>query len=89
MLAFVLALKLIERFYDPDHGSVMLDGTDLKDLDLNWLRKQIALVGQEPDLFLGTIAQNIARGKPGATQVPTFSRFLSLHVQKHEGLEFC
>ena len=62
------AIQLIERFYDPISGSVTLDGEDLKDLDVKWLRSQIALVGQEPVLFNGTIAQNIARGKPGATQ---------------------
>ena len=62
------AVQLIERFYDPAHGTVTLDGRDLKSLDLNWLRSQIALVGQEPVLFGGTIGQNIGRGKPGSTQ---------------------
>ena len=57
-------MQLIERFYDPAAGSVQLDGVDLKELDINWLRRQIALVGQEPKLFSGTIAENIARGKP-------------------------
>jgi len=62
------AIQLIERFYDPDQGSVKLDGVDLKDLNVTWLRQQIGLVGQEPVLFSGTVAENIAMGKPGATR---------------------
>lgn len=45
----------------------MLDGVDLKDLNVRWLRKQIGLVSQEPTLFADTIKANIAYGKPGAT----------------------
>jgi ATP-binding cassette subfamily B (MDR/TAP) protein 1 len=55
-------ISLIERFYDPIRGEVLLDGNNLKDLNLNWLRSQIGLVGQEPTLFIGTIAENIAYG---------------------------
>uniref|UniRef100_K3WTD3 Uncharacterized protein n=1 Tax=Globisporangium ultimum (strain ATCC 200006 / CBS 805.95 / DAOM BR144) TaxID=431595 RepID=K3WTD3_GLOUD len=55
-------ISLIERFYDPVKGEVCLDGHNLKDLNLNWLRSQIGLVGQEPTLFIGTIAENIAYG---------------------------
>jgi ATP-binding cassette subfamily B (MDR/TAP) protein 1 len=62
------AIQLVERFYDPDQGSVTLDGADLKDLNVAWLRQQIGLVGQEPVLFSGTIAENIAYGKPGASR---------------------
>jgi len=62
------AIQLMERFYDPDQGSVTLDGVDLKDLNVTWLRQQIGLVSQEPVLFSGTIAENIAMGKPGATR---------------------
>ena len=58
-------IQLMERFYDPDAGSVKLDGRDLRDLNLSWLRSQIGLVGQEPVLFSGTIADNIANGKMG------------------------
>jgi ATP-binding cassette, subfamily B (MDR/TAP), member 1 len=43
------------RFYDPDSGTVTLDGNDLKNLDLTWLRSQIGYVGQEPALFATTI----------------------------------
>jgi ATP-binding cassette subfamily B (MDR/TAP) protein 1 len=62
------AIQLLERFYDPDQGAVKLDGHDLRSLNVNWLRSQIGLVGQEPVLFGGTIADNIAYGKPGATR---------------------
>lgn len=44
-------LQLIMRFYDPDTGIVTLDGVDIKQLDLYWLRSQIGYVGQEPMLF--------------------------------------
>jgi len=62
------AIQLVERFYDPDQGSVMLGGTNLRELNVAWLRQQIGLVAQEPVLFSGTIAENIAYGKPGATR---------------------
>jgi ATP-binding cassette subfamily B (MDR/TAP) protein 1 len=60
-------VQLVERFYDPSNGSIKLDGIDLKDLDVNWLRRQIGMVGQEPVLFSGSIKDNIALGKEGAT----------------------
>jgi ATP-binding cassette subfamily B (MDR/TAP) protein 1 len=59
------AVALLERFYDPDGGAVSLDGTDLRDLRLSWLRAQIGLVSQEPVLFSGTIFDNIACGLVG------------------------
>merc|ERR1712100_201269 len=61
-------IQLIERFYDPTSGKVTLDGVDIASLNVRWLRGQLGLVGQEPVLFQGTVAQNIAHGKPGATQ---------------------
>jgi ATP-binding cassette subfamily B (MDR/TAP) protein 1 len=61
-------IQLVERFYDPDSGVVTLDGVDLRQLNVRWLRQQIGLVGQEPVLFSGTIAENIAYGKPGSTR---------------------
>ncbi|KAG2428639.1 hypothetical protein HXX76_011345 [Chlamydomonas incerta] len=59
---------LIERFYDPLGGSVLLDGVDVRDYNLKYLRAQIGLVSQEPLLFNGTIADNIRIGKQDATQ---------------------
>jgi len=61
-------VALLERFYDPQGGAILLDGVDLRDLNVRWLRSQIALVGQEPVLFLGTVAENIAYGKEGASR---------------------
>ena len=61
-------VSFIMRFYDPRSGVVTLDGHDLKSLNVRWLRSQLGLVGQEPVLFMGTVAENIAYGKPGATQ---------------------
>lgn len=53
---------LLERFYEPTAGSIRLDGTELKDLNLRWLRSQMAYVGQEPVLFSTTIFENIRHG---------------------------
>jgi ATP-binding cassette subfamily B (MDR/TAP) protein 1 len=53
---------LLERFYDPTQGSVMVDDVDVKDLNLRWLRRQIGLVTQEPKLFSFSIRENIAYG---------------------------
>lgn len=55
-------INLIQRFYEPVEGAIMLDGSDIRDLNLPWFRRQIALVQQEPVLFHGTIEENIAFG---------------------------
>jgi ATP-binding cassette subfamily B protein/subfamily B ATP-binding cassette protein MsbA len=55
-------LSLLPRFYDPDHGSVLIDGIDLRHVHLRSLRKQIGLVPQKTFLFEGTIFDNIAYG---------------------------
>jgi ABC-type multidrug transport system fused ATPase/permease subunit len=60
-------LSLLLRFYDPDAGAVELDGTDLRRLELDSLRRQIALVPQDPWMLDGTVADNLAFGRPGAT----------------------
>ncbi len=61
-------LGLIPRFYDPDLGSVLLDGVPLRSANLRSLRKQLGMVTQDTVLFDDTIANNIAYGKPGAIQ---------------------
>mmetsp|Transcript_17883 Transcript_17883/g.31282 ORF Transcript_17883/g.31282 Transcript_17883/m.31282 type:complete len:866 (+) Transcript_17883:171-2768(+) len=61
-------VKMLERFYDPVEGSVSLDGTNIKDINVRHLRSLIGYVGQEPTLFATTIAKNIAYGSPGCTQ---------------------
>uniref|UniRef100_A0A8H7Y479 P-loop containing nucleoside triphosphate hydrolase protein n=1 Tax=Psilocybe cubensis TaxID=181762 RepID=A0A8H7Y479_PSICU len=58
-------ISLVERFYDPSHGSVKLDGNDVKALNIKWLRSQIGLVSQEPVLFGTTVKQNVAHGLIG------------------------
>uniref|UniRef100_A0A803L624 Uncharacterized protein n=2 Tax=Chenopodium quinoa TaxID=63459 RepID=A0A803L624_CHEQI len=60
-------ISLIERFYEPLAGQVLLDGNDIRELDLNWLRQQIGLVNQEPALFATSIRENILYGKDDAT----------------------
>src|SRR5438309_2221327 len=58
---------LLSRLYDPTRGTVRLDGRDLRDLDPQWLRRQIGVVAQEPMLFSSSIADNIRYGKSTAT----------------------
>jgi ATP-binding cassette subfamily B protein len=60
--------RLVARFYDPGRGSVQLDGTDLRDLPDAVLRSEVVLVTQENFLFTGSVADNIALGKPGASR---------------------
>jgi ATP-binding cassette subfamily B protein len=59
--------KLISRFYDPTHGAVKIDDIDLREIANDELRKAVVMVTQEAYLFSGTIAENIALGKPDAT----------------------
>ncbi|CAL0334689.1 unnamed protein product [Lupinus luteus] len=58
-------ISLLERFYNPDSGQVLIDGVDIKKFRLSWLRQQMGLVGQEPILFNESIRSNIAYGKEG------------------------
>jgi len=60
-------ISLLERFYDPTQGEILLDGVEIKSIDLKYLRTQISLVSQEPSLFSTTIAKNIAYGKDDVT----------------------
>ncbi|KAH0917181.1 hypothetical protein HID58_024841 [Brassica napus] len=60
-------ISLIERFYDPSSGQVLIDGVDLKGFQLKWIRGKIGLVGQEPVLFSSSIMENIGYGKEGAS----------------------
>ncbi|KAK3234960.1 hypothetical protein CYMTET_54810 [Cymbomonas tetramitiformis] len=62
------SIQLMERFYDPLRGRVLLDGADLREVKVTWLREKVGLVGQEPVLFSGSVQENIALGKlAGAT----------------------
>ncbi|KQK00850.1 ABC transporter B family member 2 [Brachypodium distachyon] len=60
-------VSLVERFYEPLSGAVLLDGHDIRDLDVKWLRGQIGLVNQEPALFATSIRENILYGKGDAS----------------------
>ncbi len=62
-------IALIARFYDPLFGRVTIDGTDIKHLKLQSLRRHIGLVQQEPALFATTIYKNILYGRDGASEV--------------------
>eukprot|EP00179_Madagascaria_erythrocladioides_P007017 CAMPEP_0198307156 /NCGR_PEP_ID=MMETSP1450-20131203/69_1 /TAXON_ID=753684 ORGANISM="Madagascaria erythrocladiodes, Strain CCMP3234" /NCGR_SAMPLE_ID=MMETSP1450 /ASSEMBLY_ACC=CAM_ASM_001115 /LENGTH=1259 /DNA_ID=CAMNT_0044009719 /DNA_START=76 /DNA_END=3852 /DNA_ORIENTATION=- len=62
-------IQMVERFYDPRAGSITLDGVDLADLNLPWLRSQIGFVSQMPTLFATSIKENIAYGAPWQRKV--------------------
>ncbi|MDX1947970.1 MAG: ABC transporter ATP-binding protein [Pirellulaceae bacterium] len=74
-------LSLLCRFYDPTQGAIRLDGHDLRDLDLDDLRRNIGLVFQESFLFSNTVAANIAFGHPDATvaQVERAAKIAAAH----------
>ncbi len=61
-------LNLLYRFYDPAQGRILIDGLDLRDVSMRDLRQQMAMVSQEVVLFDASVADNIAKGKPGATR---------------------
>ena len=52
-------IQLLQRFYMPHKGTVTVDGSDITDLNIKWLRSQIGVVGQEPVLFADSIEENI------------------------------
>jgi ABC-type multidrug transport system fused ATPase/permease subunit len=60
--------KLVSRFYDPQRGRVLVDGNDLRDLSSTCLRSQLGIVPQEGFLFSGTVRENIAFGRPDASE---------------------
>ena len=60
-------VTLVPRFYDPVEGRILLDGTDIRDLGLEDLRRHVGIVPQETQLFSGTVKENIRYGRPGAS----------------------
>lgn len=72
---------LLSRFYDPQSGSVSLDGHNLRTLDANWLRQQVGVVSQEPILFATSIRENVRYGRLTATQdeIETAARAANAH----------
>jgi ABC-type multidrug transport system fused ATPase/permease subunit len=77
--------KLVARFYDPDEGRVLIDGHDLRDVTERSLRSQLGIVPQESFLFSGTIRDNIAFGRPDATDDEV--RAAAQAVGAHEFIE--
>jgi ABC-type multidrug transport system fused ATPase/permease subunit len=77
--------KLVARFYDPDHGRVLVDGHDLRDVTEASLRSQLGIVPQEGFLFSGTIWDNISFGRPDATDEDV--RAAAAAVGAHEFIE--
>jgi ATP-binding cassette subfamily B protein len=74
-------LNLLMRFYDPTEGQVLLDGVDIRDYRISDLRRQFGVVLQEPVLFAASIAENIAYGKPDASdgEIEAAARAASAH----------
>jgi ATP-binding cassette, subfamily B, bacterial len=60
-------VKLVARYYDVTSGAVLVDGTDVRELDLADYRSRLGVVSQEAYLFAGTVRESIAYGRPGAT----------------------
>jgi len=77
-------IQLIQRFYDPVFGKVLIDGTDIKDLNLGWIREQIGVVGQEPVLFDTTIAENIILGSNQKSVDQKDIEFSAIEANAHE-----
>ncbi len=72
--------SLIPRFYEATQGSVCVDGMDVRDVTMHDLREQLSIVGQQALLFSGSIKENIALGKPGATEAQIQSAALAARV---------
>ncbi|WP_439894079.1 cyanophycin metabolism-associated ABC transporter (plasmid) [Ralstonia sp. 25C] len=75
-------VNLICRFYDVSEGAISLDGTDIRSLPISEFRRNIGLVLQEPFLFFGTIADNIAYGKPDATREEIIAAARAAHAHE-------
>jgi ABC-type multidrug transport system fused ATPase/permease subunit len=74
--------KLIARFYDPDTGAVLVDGKDLREVQLRSYRRQLGIVLQDPFLFSGTIADNIRFAKPEASDEEVASAATAIGVDR-------
>ncbi|MBL8397504.1 MAG: ABC transporter ATP-binding protein [Candidatus Accumulibacter sp.] len=75
-------VNLICRFYDVTEGAILIDGVDIRSLPVAEYRKHIGLVLQEPFLFFGTIAENIAYGKPEATRAEIIAAARAAHAHE-------
>jgi ATP-binding cassette subfamily B protein len=75
-------VNLICRFYDVSEGAILLDGVDIRSFAVSDYRRNIGLVLQEPFLFFGTIAENIAYGKPGASREEIIASARAAHAHE-------
>jgi ATP-binding cassette, subfamily B, bacterial MsbA len=75
-------LNLLLRFYDPDTGTITIDGREISQLPRRGLRRQIGYVGQHVHLFRGTIRDNIAFGKPGASEAEIVAAARAAHAHE-------
>jgi ATP-binding cassette subfamily B protein len=75
-------VNLICRFYDVSEGAILLDGVDIRSFAVSDYRRNIGLVLQEPFLFFGTIAENIAYGKPGASRADIIASARAAHAHE-------
>ncbi|WSR66789.1 ABC transporter ATP-binding protein/permease [Streptomyces sp. NBC_01198] len=75
-------VKMVARFYDPTDGAVLVDGDDIRELDLTGYRQRLGVVPQEPYLFAGTVRDAIAYGRPDATdaEVEAAARAVGAHA---------
>ena len=85
-------VNLVARFYDIDHGSIQIDDTDIRQIRLRDLRRQIGIVSQDPVLFSGTIGENIGYGNPDASfeKIMEAARIANAHnfiMAKPDGYE--
>jgi ATP-binding cassette, subfamily B, bacterial MsbA len=78
-------VSLLPRFWDPDRGRILIDGVDIRSLRLAELRSAIAIVPQDPALFSGTIRENIAYARPGASMQDVEAAARAAHA--HEFVE--
>lgn len=74
--------ELLQRFYDPDSGSVLLGGQDIRQLSPQDLRQQLAVVAQQPTLFSGDVMHNIRYGKPDASEAEVIAAAKSAHAHE-------
>jgi ATP-binding cassette subfamily B (MDR/TAP) protein 1 len=77
-------IQLIQRFYDPTSGHVLIDGKDIKELNLGWIREQIGVVGQEPVLFDTSIIENIILGSCQKSIDRKDIEFAAIEANAHE-----
>ena len=71
---------LIQRFYDPQMGTMLFGGSDIRELNLEHLRQQVAVVDQQPTLFTGDVMYNIRYGKPGASDDQVIAAAKAAHA---------